>query len=189
MRLFVAINLPPDVRDAIYADAAPVRAATNAVKWVAAPLLHVTLKFLGEQPDALVPEFTRVINAVGARHAPLELRTTELGAFPNFRRPRVVWIGMTGQTELRALADDVDRMFAGFGIAPETRAFKAHLTLGRAKGEMSPAEAGLLASTAVGVREPRALSVRTVDLMRSELGPGGPRYTVLSAAPLHVRGV
>ncbi|HUQ79790.1 MAG TPA: RNA 2',3'-cyclic phosphodiesterase [Gemmatimonadaceae bacterium] len=188
MRLFVAINLPPEVRDAIYADAAPLRAATNAVKWVAAPLLHVTLKFLGEQPDALVADLTKAVEGVGERHATLEVRTTEMGAFPNFRRPRVVWVGMTGQTELRALADDIDRTFTGFGIAPEVRSFKAHLTLGRVKGEMSSADAGALASAASNVRESRHLSVRTVDLMRSELGPGGPRYTVLAPAPLHVRG-
>ena len=188
MRLFVAINFPPDARDAVYADAAPLRAATNGVKWVAAPLLHVTLKFLGEQPDTLVADLTRAMTVVGARHAPLELRTTQMGAFPNFRRPRVVWVGMTGETELRALADDVDRMLVGFGLALETRAFKAHLTLGRAKGEMRPEEASALAVAARDVRASRGLSVRTVDLMRSELGPGGPRYTVLAAAPLHARG-
>lgn len=188
MRLFVAINLPQATRDAIYQDAAPLRAATNAVKWVAAPLIHATLKFLGEQSDERVPEFQRAISRVAAQHAPLDLRTTGMGAFPNFRRPRVVWVGMTGETPLRALATDIDQALEALGVEREARDFKAHLTLGRVKGEIAAPDAHALANAVELSRTSRAFSVRTVDLMRSELGPGGPRYTVLAAAPLHERG-
>ena len=188
MRLFVAINIPATIREAIYADAAPLRAATNAVKWVSAPLLHVTLKFLGERSDTLVPDLARALSTVTVHHDPIDVRTTEIGAFPNFRRARVVWVGMTGETELRALAHRIDQAFEALGIPAESRAFRAHLTLGRVKGDMRPDDARSLAAAAELVREPRDFSVRTVDLMRSELGPGGPRYSVLSAAPLHRRG-
>jgi 2'-5' RNA ligase len=188
MRLFVAINLPPETRDAIYADTAPLRAATSAVKWVAAPLLHVTLKFLGERGDALLSDLENIISIVTARQPALELRTTHFGAFPNFRRARVVWVGMTGETELRMLAQDLDQMFEGLGIQRETRVFRAHLTLGRLKGEISPAESRALAAAAALPREARSFTVRTVDLMQSELGSGGPRYSVLASAPLHARG-
>lgn len=188
MRLFVAINLPATIRDAIYADTAAVRAATNAVKWTAAPLLHLTLKFLGEHREALVPEFTTAIGMVASLHHAIDIRTTEIGAFPNFRRARVVWVGMTGETELRALAHALDETFVGFGIPAESRVFRAHMTLGRVKGELSAADARALAEAAVRPREPRGVAVRTVDLMHSELGPGGPRYSVLATAPLHARG-
>ena len=188
MRLFVAINLPPEIRDAIYADTAPLRAATSAVKWVAAPLLHVTLKFLGERSDVLLPDLENIIRNVAERRPVLQLRTTQYGAFPNFRRARVVWVGMTGETELRVLAQDLDQMFEGLGISRETRVFRAHLTLGRLKGEMSSDESRALAAAAVLPREARSFTVRTVDLMQSELGSGGPRYSVLASAPLHARG-
>ena len=95
---------------------------------------------------------------------------------------------MTGETELRALTHGIDERFEELGIPAESRAFKAHLTLGRVKGEMTPDDARALATAAELVREPRGFSVRTVDLMHSELGPGGPRYSVLGAAPLHRRG-
>jgi len=188
MRLFVAINLPPTIRDAIYADAAPLRAATSAVKWVAAPLLHVTLKFLGERSETLVPDYWSAIQTVTARHASIDVQMTAPGAFPNFRRARVVWVGMTGEAELRTLAKDLDRVFEGLGIPAEPRAFKAHLTVGRVKGELSLDDATVLAAAAELAWEPRGFPVRTVDLMQSELGPGGPRYSVLGAAPLHARG-
>lgn len=188
MRLFVAINLPTAVRDAIHSDAEPLRSAARTVKWVTAPLLHVTLKFLGAQADALLPDLQRRMRDVGARHQSFDVATTAWGAFPNFRRPRVVWVGMTGETSLRALVNDIDLAFAKLGIPAETRAFKAHLTLGRVRGEMNPVEARTLAGVAAERPESRSFSVRTIDLMRSELGAGGSRYSVLTAVPLSARG-
>ncbi len=185
MRLFIAINVPTAVRDAIFADSAPLRAATAGIKWVAAPSLHVTVKFIGEWPETAVDDVRGAIARAVTGHAPFEVETTTVGAFPNFRRPRVVWVGMTGETRLRALASDVDRRCAPLGIAAESRPFQAHLTLGRAKRELPPAEAKALADAADAKRPGRAFAVRTVDLMRSELGPGGSRYSVVAAVPLH----
>ena len=188
MRTFIAINLPAEVRDAIYDDAAQLRAATDAVRWVAAKSLHATLKFIGELSDAAANDVRRALEAVASAHAPITVATTQLGAFPNFRRPRVVWVGMTGEAELRALARDVDAALAPLGIATEARPFRAHLTLGRVKGELSSANAKAL-SEAAAVAPPRhTFAVRTVDLMKSELGPGGSRYSVWAAVPLHARG-
>ena len=188
MRLFLAINVPATVRDAIFRDAEPLRAAATAVKWVAAPSLHVTLKFLGEQDEALVPDLRRAMSDAVTTHAPFDVETTEFGAFPNFHRPRVVWLGMTGESRFRAIAGAIDGALAPLGIASETRPFRAHLTLGRVRAEIRPAEAAALGRAAL-VRPPRrAFPVRTVDLMESELGPGGSTYTVLAAVPLHARG-
>jgi RNA 2',3'-cyclic 3'-phosphodiesterase len=188
IRLFIAINLPADIRSAIYDDTSPLRASVNAVKWVSAPSLHVTVKFLGEQEDRLVGELGHALETVAARHASLRVRTTEFGAFPNFRRPRVVWVGMTGAEALGALAHDVDVAVAGFGVPIETRPFRAHLTIGRVKRELSPIEAAALGAAARARGPAREFSIRTIDLMQSELGPGGSRYSVLAAVPLHARG-
>ena len=188
MRLFLAINVAPTVRDAIFRDATQLRAAAAAVKWVAAPSLHITLKFLGEQADSLVADFQRAMADAVSAHAPFDVETTEFGAFPNFHRPRVVWLGMTGESRLRAIAAAIDGALAPLGIAPETRPFRAHLTLGRVRAEIRPAEAKALGSAAA-LRPPRrAFHVRTVDLMQSELGPGGSTYSVLAAVPLRARG-
>jgi len=188
MRLFIATNLPATVRDAVYADAAPLRAAVRGVAWVAAPQLHVTLKFLGEHPEGAVDALCAALVAVAARHQSFAAETTDVGAFPNFRRPRVVWLGMTGEAPLRALARDLDAALALLGIEPERRAFQAHLTLGRVKHELTAAGAVALAKAATGTRPRRGFAVQTVDLMQSELAPGGSRYSVVAAAPLQARG-
>ena len=188
MRLFLALNLPPSVREGIHADAEPLRAVTTGIRWTAASALHVTLKFLGEQDERLVDALRQSVELVAARHSPVTVEMTRVGAFPNFRRPRVVWVGMTGERALQALARDVDQTLAPLGIPPESRAFQAHLTLGRVRGELSAQEADAVAKAADTVRTSRGFVVQTVDLMRSELGPGGSRYTLLTGAPLHVRG-
>src|SRR6476661_2900414 len=146
MRLFIAVNLPAAVRDAIYADAEPLRAATNAIRWVSPAALHVTLKFLGEQDESLVAPLRDVLEAVVPTHAAISVRTTEVGAFPNFRRPRVVWVGMTSERALQSLAGDIDRALTPLGIPREARPFQAHLTLGRVKSELPPADATNLAA-------------------------------------------
>ena len=188
MRLFIAINIPPVVRDAIYADAAPLRTASTDVRWISSTALHVTLKFLGEQDERIIPEVKGAIESVAVRHAPVSVETTAIGAFPNFRRPRVVWVGMTGERALQALARDIDEALSALGIPRETRAFQPHLTLGRVKGELNAREAAALEKAAGSGRGARSFAVRTVDLMQSELGPGGSRYTVMAAVPLHARG-
>lgn len=188
MRLFIAVNLPPSVRDAIYADAQPLREATTAVRWVSPAALHVTLKFLGEQDESLVARLRDALESVVPTHARISSETTDVGAFPNFRRPRVVWLGMTGERALQSLANDIDRALTPLGIPREARAFQAHLTLGRVRSELGPAQATALAAAAKLVRGSRELAVQTVDLMQSELGPGGSRYSVLAAVPLHARG-
>ena len=188
MRLFVALNLPLSVREGIHADAEPLRAASTGIRWTAASALHVTLKFLGEQDERLVDALREALATVAERHSPVTVETTHLGAFPNFRRPRVVWVGMTGEKVLQALARDVDQTLAPLGIPPESRAFRAHLTLGRVRGELNPREAAAIAKAADAVHTSRGFAVQTVDLMRSELGAGGSRYSLLTAAPLHARG-
>lgn len=188
MRLFVAINVPSAVRDAIFADSAPLRAGASSIKWTAAPSLHVTLKFIGEYDDASVHGVQHAVAEAAGVHAPFDVETTTVGAFPNFRRPRVVWVGMTSEAEFRALASDIDRALVALGIVADARPFQAHLTLGRVRGDLRPAEAKALAAAAAEARTRRAFPVRTVDLMRSELGPGGSRYSVLAAVPLHPRG-
>ncbi|HEX5072749.1 MAG TPA: RNA 2',3'-cyclic phosphodiesterase [Gemmatimonadaceae bacterium] len=188
MRLFIAANFPAAVRDAIYADAAPLRAATTGVRWVSPAALHVTLKFLGEQDESVVVRLREALESVVPTHAAISARTTDVGAFPNFRRPRVVWVGMTSERALQSLASDIDTALTPLGIPREARAFRAHLTLGRVKGELGAAEATALAAAAKSCRGSRGLAVQTVDLMQSELGPAGSRYSVLAAVPLHPRG-
>jgi 2'-5' RNA ligase len=150
------------------------------VAWVAPGNLHLTLKFLGQVPaeriDAMVGAMTRATvdtRAFGAR-------VCGLGAFPSATRPRVVWAGvMDGAPAMIDLAGRVDRALIPLGFPPESRPFSPHVTLGRVRQPgRNPELATALASAAE--REFGRLRVRGASLMRSELSPGGARYTQLA---------
>ncbi|MDR5697893.1 MAG: RNA 2',3'-cyclic phosphodiesterase, partial [Armatimonadota bacterium] len=137
MRLFVAIPLDPALRPA----AQRVRdeivrlcpEAATGVKWVEPHNLHFTLKFLGEVPDAKVPEVAASLGRLRECEA-FEIRIEGVGAFPTSSSPRVVWVGVfEGADRLTALAARAEEILAEVGFAREARPFSAHLTLGRAR--------------------------------------------------------
>ena len=180
MRLFIALNIPDDLREAIYTATAPLRAIAPGARWTGAEKLHLTMKFLGERPQELVDALVPALDALGARHRAIDLRIEGLGAFPNARRPRIVWAGIVETPALSALQGDVDDACARLGIEREDRPFHPHVTLARI-GPRVPhrdAQALLRERDPLGLRG--AAVVRTVDLMQSV----GGRYVPLHRATL-----
>ncbi|MFN8581588.1 MAG: RNA 2',3'-cyclic phosphodiesterase [Gemmatimonadaceae bacterium] len=185
MRLFVALNLTDELRAAVAADIGPVRERARSLRWVRVDQIHVTLKFLGELQSPAAQEVGRVLDTVASATPDADLVVRGRGAFPNFRRPRVVWIGVQSPT-LVHLAARLGLALVPLGIAAETRAFRPHLTVGRVSAELAPDElAGLREwSDTEPAAELGRQRIATIDLMRSELGPGGSRYSVLHRAAL-----
>jgi 2'-5' RNA ligase len=184
VRLFLAINLPPDVRAALHAATGPLRAAAPAVKWVGPEQLHLTLKFLGEQADDTAARVRETLPAVTARHAGVPLALGGVGAFPNFRRARIVWMGVGPSPRLELLYHDVEAACAAIGLEVEGRAFRPHITLGRIGDRVDDAARRALARAAREVDYEVEVDVESVDLMQSETAAGGARYTALARAPL-----
>jgi 2'-5' RNA ligase len=184
VRLFVAVEFPVAVRDRVWDETAPLRETTRAVRWVPPALMHATLTFLGERP----PESRDAIDAalVGATrgHAPIAGALRGLGAFPNFRRPRVVWLGIDDGGQLARVAADVDTALQPLGVERERRGFTPHLTLGRVREGAPPAELDALRVAAERTRLEHPVSIDHIALVRSTLGAGGPRYDVLQSIPL-----
>lgn len=177
MRLFVAVNLPRPLRDAIHAAAAPLRAGGLAVRWVDPDGIHLTLKFLGEVADGRLGDLIAALERAcqGARPFPLEVNG--FGAFPTPARARVVWVGCEAAPPLELLQHGVERAFADLGFPVEGRPFRPHLTLGRAGANARGGVRGLedrLAQLSLT----DTFSVSSVDLMESTLTPGGARYAV-----------
>ena len=130
MRLFVAFDLPDDVRRALGDLIARLKPECRGARWVRPEGLHLTLKFIGEMsPQKLDP----IQSALGTVQSdqPVEMHFRGLGFFPNERRPRVIWCGLEASPNLARLAADVDRALKPLGIPPETRAYVPHLTLAR----------------------------------------------------------
>ena len=179
MRLFVAVNLPPDVRERLGAVQDRLRRAQADVSWVRVENLHVTLKFLGETEEKRLDRIRDVLAEVARAGAPFPLRVTGVGSFGG-RVPRVVWAGVSeGADCLTRLARQVESALSRVGFPKENRSFTAHLTLGRVRSPRN-AEALLMALQEFQTDSFGMTTVRQFDLMRSELRPGGSVYTVLS---------
>ncbi|HEY2374364.1 MAG TPA: RNA 2',3'-cyclic phosphodiesterase [Gemmatimonadaceae bacterium] len=185
MRLFLAINFAPEVRRAIAEASAPLRALAPDLSWIREPQLHLTVKFLGEQSDELAPQIAAALNTVAARNRAVEVEIGGVGAFPNFRRPRVVWIGVSPEPKLELLHHDVESACESLGLPLDGKPFRPHLTLARVKPRAANREAMRnLARAAKTVSFVEEVVITSIDLMESELTTVGSRYRLLSSSPL-----
>lgn len=184
MRIFLAINLPDDVRRGIHSAVAPLGALAPELSWIDESRLHLTLKFLGEQPAERVPEVADALARVAVRHRDLLLEVNGVGAFPNFRRARVVWMGVAQDARLELVHHDVEVECERVGFEVEGRPFRPHLTLARVKSPLSEEKLRELARVARRIEYRSEFIVRSIDLMQSELSTAGPSYTTLVSAAL-----
>ncbi|HUF25369.1 MAG TPA: RNA 2',3'-cyclic phosphodiesterase [Gemmatimonadaceae bacterium] len=184
MRLFVAINLPLQLRQALHDAAAPLREAAPWISWVPVDRLHITVKFIGEQPDEIVGPLAATLGETLAGHGVLDLHTRAIGGFPNFRRPTVVWLGVDPHPRLELLHHDVEVACERHGIDVEGRPFRPHLTLGRVPRRPDIETARALADARRRITFRREIRVESVDLMRSELRPEGALHSVVATGHL-----
>ena len=181
MRLFVAIDIPDDVRASLSALVSKLRAACPKARWARIEGLHVTLKFIGEIPDGKVSEIQSALALVAPR-PPIPIHFQGAGFFPNARRPRVFWAGVEAGPELAALASAVEDVLHPLGIARETRAFSPHLTLAR----FDPPRPVEELHAAIEKLRPLEFGSATAGefyLYQSVLKRGGSEYTRLANFP------
>lgn len=177
LRLFVAIEIPSDVRDLVDAAVAPIREMFPRAKWVPKQNQHVTLKFLGSTYPRLVDRVTEAIGDVATAGQPFETRVDGLGAFPSQRRAAVLWAGLDDAGgRMSALASALDTALAK-EFAPEERAFTPHLTVARFK---PPERLGELPT---GLRSD-VFTIDQVVLFRSQVQRPAPIYTPVATFPL-----
>jgi 2'-5' RNA ligase len=190
VRLFLAINLDPEMRAAIFDAAAPLREAAPDLRWSAADRLHLTLKFLGEQPESAVAGISAATDRVSAAHYGFDMRVGDsdhtIGAFPNFRRPRVVWVGVATDPRLELLHHDVEVACETLGFALEGRPFRPHITLARIADRVDATVLRKLERATKKVTFDAESPVASVELMRSVTGPTA-RYEQVHTSPLRSR--
>lgn len=181
MRLFAAVNLPADLRQAIHAAAAPLREAGLPIRWIDPDGIHLTLKFLGNVDAERLPELTAALDRACAGMRGFSVALTGFGAFPSAERARVVWVGCESAPPLELLQHAVEREYAALGFVVEGRPFRPHLTLGRAR----PRSGVRGLETALGHTALDALwTITAVDLMESTLTRSGAVYAVRHPVPL-----
>src|SRR5712692_9849708 len=130
MRLFVALEIPSTVRKNLAELLKSLRAVSPQTRWVRPENLHVTLKFIGEVPEAKLADIRSAL-AGTLSDQPVTLDFRGLGFFPNEKHPRVFWAGIETSPNLKTLAEDIDKATEKLGIPREQRSFSPHLTLAR----------------------------------------------------------
>jgi 2'-5' RNA ligase len=188
LRCFVAVELPASLQDAIEAATAVPRArmGPDLVRWVPARNIHLTLKFLGDTAPSGIGMIQAALRAQATQYKAFDVLVEGFGAFPTKRKPRVLWVGLKGPTELASLHHELDVATARLGYRSEERGFSPHLTIGRVRQTIT--SAGLqrirdeLEQTSIG--EIGAMRVGAVKLFKSELQAAGSVYTSLFTAAL-----
>lgn len=183
-RLFIAINLPADLRQAAWEAAAPLRRSHLPIRWVAPDALHLTLKFLGDVATAVEPQVIAAMEDAVQGCRSFTLPVGGFGAFPSAARPRVVWVGCEGVPALELLQHRLEQRVEPLGFPGEARAFRPHLTLGRVKDRAAPGDLSGLERVLEPLQFEADATIESIDLMESTLGPNGARYAIRRAVVL-----
>ncbi len=186
LRLFIALNLPEKLKRTLNTFIEELRKLPSDAKWVESENLHLTVQFLGRVDGDRVPAVTGALGRAAQGISPFRLEFSGVGLFPSEQRPRVIWVGVSGETAvLSRLHRRVQQEMGRVGFKPEKRRFSPHLTLARMR---SPAGFPALMTVAEKLARERGgfggAKISSVDLMLSELGSRGPRYSVLARIAL-----
>jgi 2'-5' RNA ligase len=130
MRLFIAVDLPNEVRKKLADVQRELRPASAGVRWVAPESIHITLKFIGETPEKMLEEIDTALS--GFTWLPFTITVRGVGFFPGNRSPRVFWAGLEAPT-MKDMAEELDTRMERLGFDKEKRAFRPHVTLARAR--------------------------------------------------------
>jgi 2'-5' RNA ligase len=187
-RIFLAIEVPDHVREALTGPLEALKPLRDAIRNNPVERMHLTLHFLGHQPRPMVEQLHETLAPIVSRHPRFRLTAQGVGAFPVIGRPRVVWAGITGADlpRLHALQVELGAALRDAGVAVEGERFHPHLTLGRVRRPLRAPERALLREWSVRWGESAfgQVPVDQVRLMRSQLGGGPPRYTTLATFDL-----
>lgn len=177
MRLFVALDLPAEVRASLSELTERLKKSCHGPHWVHLAGAHVTLKFIGEVPDDRVDRISSALAGIRGV-APVVMRFGGLGFLPNERHPRVFCAGIEAGRELAALVSLIETKLKPLGVAREKREFQPHITLARLN---SVEGLNALRATAAGIgdREFGRTAAKQFYLYRSVLKTSGAEYTRL----------
>jgi 2'-5' RNA ligase len=189
MRLFIALDIDAAIRERIARFVEGVHGFAPDARWVKPESLHVTLKFIGEQPEPAVEQTKVALRTVSS--STMEIQFRGYGFFPTVKSARVFWLGMEAGPQLAALALAIDEKMAALGIPKVDRAYSPHLTLARGSdGSGSPSwrrgdgpnrafERLQEKLTSLPSPEFGTMTPHEFFLYQSQLSPKGSKYTKL----------
>jgi 2'-5' RNA ligase len=181
--MFTAITPNDEVRGKILEELRPFKKIATSIRWTEAQSIHLTIKFIGEVDEGRAARIAEALAKARIPVAPFELRISGFGKFPAGDDLHVFWAGIEDSSQLLALFHAMESVLSPLGVAPETRPFHPHLTLGRNRSRCDFRELLELLAEKSGLFL-GACPVGAFQLMGSELTPGGPIYNVMKEIPL-----
>lgn len=177
IRTFIAIEISESVRQKIAALQSDFKKRKERISWAKPGNIHLTLKFLGDVEEGKIKLIGEALATATKEFQPFSFFVKELGAFPNIRRPRVLWVGIENSTkELSDIQIEIEDQLNQLDLLKEKKKFNPHLTIGRVKSQVSNE---FIENFKASIFDEEEVKVEEIILMRSELHPKGAIYTPL----------
>ena len=176
IRTFISIPVP----DTPAIDGLRGDLSSSGVRATPPEQTHITLCFIGDVDESKVKKITECVRRAASGFSPFEVTLSGVGAFPNERRPSIVWIGVNPAGILKALAAKIDKNLTDAGIAHDTKPFKAHVTIARCRDGFMPGDL-FEDNRRTGFCR---FECSEILVMKSVLSPSGAKHSVLSRVPL-----
>lgn len=187
IRSFLAFELPPEIREKIGEVSTELQKLTLPIRWVKVTNIHLTIIFLGYVDEDKIDDIKEKVNLVVQRFSIFQTRLNGIGVFPNWRKPRVIWIGLGGEIErLSNLREELQTELKVLGFKPEKRPFAPHLTIGRFKGLLDRDEELKSILDRYHDLSGDLQYLNELVLFKSDLKPDGPVYTKMATWQLRV---
>jgi len=186
MRLFIALDIPPELKKVLQRLQARLKTCPGRISWVRPANIHLTLKFLGETSTERLPSLYTALKAVSSGIKDFELDSNGLGAFPNTRSPRALCMGLTNSQKLRGLQESIDKSLIKVGFERDKKTFNPHLTICRLRSKDAKRAIWAMAE-GMAVEKKVAFVVDRFVLYESILSPAGARYDIIREFPLGER--
>jgi 2'-5' RNA ligase len=188
LRAFIAIEFPKHLQDAIEKQIVRLRQTLGdeIIRWVPAQNMHLTLKFLGDIATSHVDFLKQLLAHEANSHPQFDMQIGGLGSYPTSRRPRVLWAGLQAPADLTSLQKSIEAGTTRLGYEPDEHAFSPHLTLGRVRQNIAPAEMQKVRTilNTIQLGNIGTARVDSIHLFKSDRQPSGSIYTKLFSAPL-----
>ncbi|ABU82032.1 RNA 2',3'-cyclic phosphodiesterase [Ignicoccus hospitalis] len=183
LRAFIAVDIEGELSEKLARLAESLKSTGADVKLVEKENFHITIRFLGNVPEESIDVIEKIMRDAVREVKPHKLKLRGVGAFPSPERPRVVWVGVEGDEELRKIFERIERELRRLGFKPETKGFTAHVTLARVRSGRGR-EALVKWINDMKDVELGELEVKSIRLKKSTLTPRGPIYETLREVEL-----
>ena len=185
MRLFIAVNLPDAEKTRLAHALQAVAVPDLPARWVESDSLHITLKFLGEVPQARLPAVTAALAEAVDGAVAFDVALGGFGAFPSLSRPSILWVGVQAGPGMAELHRLIEGAYAPLGFPPDERAFHPHITVARVRKDGRIRDRQAMDRMRADFDYKTEFRVTAADLMHSRLGASRPRYEILERMEMH----